>query len=183
MSFVLFLLIIVLYARLWSTVSGYTFGISKCIFAKLIMVGISLFVLYLLIYLDCTYSQTHTCCFKSTYIFIITLYTVYVSDRLIVCCQLSTGKYSMHIHNEDQCQQYLNKTMQKWEKEYTTGTIPFDWHLKGMEGSVGTEHCAYYYGYNVCTLFRNLKEVFSMQGAWHSPNTLPLWFTTRSSVL
>jgi hypothetical protein len=85
----------------------------QIVFTKLLMVGVSRFVLYFLIHLDCTYSQTHTCCFKSTCIFIITVYTVYLSDRLIVCGQPSSDNYSMHIHNEDKCQQYINKAMQK----------------------------------------------------------------------
>jgi hypothetical protein len=43
-----------------------------------------------------------------------------------------------------------------------------------MENLIGKTNLVICSWYNVPTLFRNLqKEVFSGQGAWHSPNTLP----------
>ena len=42
-----------------------------------------------------------------------------------------------------------------------------------MASWVVTKNLVFSSGYNVPILFRNLREVFSVQEAWHSPNTAP----------
>ena len=43
-----------------------------------------------------------------------------------------------------------------------------------MERWVGLKNLLFCSGYNASTLvFNSTKEVFRMQGAWNSPNTLP----------
>jgi len=55
-----------------------------------------------------------------------------------------------------------------------------------MERFVGTKNLVICSSYNAptCTLFRNLKkEIFSMQGAWHSPpGFLYYYLTTPPSI-
>jgi len=38
---------------------------------------------------------------------------------------------------------------------------------------VGTNNLVFCSSYNVPTIFRNLQEVLSVEGAWYSPNTIP----------
>jgi hypothetical protein len=54
--------------------------------------------------------------------------------------------------------------------------MAFDCLRKSIESWVGTDF--FYSSYNEPTLFQNLtKEVFSVQGAWHSLNMVLLWLT------
>jgi hypothetical protein len=46
-------------------------------------------------------------------------------------------------------------------------------HWKSIESWVWTKYLVFCSDYNVPLFFENYKKVFSVQRAWHSPNTLP----------
>ena len=64
---------------------------------------------------------------------------------------------------------YRNEGGMGNKRESTT----FDSHRKSIECWVGTTNLVFCSGYNLSTFSKSTKEDLNMQGAWHSPNTLP----------
>ena len=53
-----------------------------------------------------------------------------------------------------------------------------------MESWVETKHVIFWSSFNATILFLNIsKQVFRVQGAWHSPNTSPNMVLVRLSAL
>lgn len=88
------------------------------------------------------------------------------------------------IYSEWEHVQLYIKSIEKWVKGWTNHVNDFSLPPKSMESWTGKKNLDFYRGYK-CTYScsKSIKEVFSTQGEWQSPNMLPIIVNGQASLI
>jgi hypothetical protein len=60
----------------------------------------------------------------------LTIYDAWLIDWLIVCCLMSSGKWLLHIQDDNKFNNIITKIYRKWGRNVITATTTIDWHRK-----------------------------------------------------